>query len=54
MIDKKIKENMDLAEFLKKNCEYVSDEEQKELEELLAGIDMDDLEGVELKVEDII
>ncbi len=35
-------EKQDLAEFLKKNCSYVEDSEQKEIDEILKQIDDND------------
>lgn len=48
----KQEENMSLLEYLNKTCEYVSNEEQKEIDSL--NIDFDDLSGEELKLEDVL
>ena len=47
------REEMDLAEYIRNNCEFVSDEEEKEIMELLKSVDPED-EGVELTLEDIL
>ena len=47
-------EDISLVEYIKKNCEYVSDEEEKELLHWLDQSDFDSFEGSELSLEQII
>ena len=53
-----VQEKIDLNEYLKQNCDFVSEEEQKELEswikELKSNTDYDSNEGQEVTLEDII
>lgn len=43
---------LSLVEFINKNCEYVSDEEQREIGEL--NLDFDDVSGKELRLNDFL
>ncbi len=45
-------EQMSLNEYLQKNCEKVSLQEQKEIDAL--GLDFDDISGKELKLSDVL
>jgi TRAP-type C4-dicarboxylate transport system substrate-binding protein len=47
------REKVDLAEYIRKNCEFVNEEEENEIMELLKDVDPND-EGVELTLEDIL
>ena len=47
-------EDISLSEYIKKNCSYVSDEEEKELLDWLNESDLDSDEGSELTLEQII
>ena len=47
------REKTDLAEYIRKNCEFVNEEEENEIMELLKDVDPND-EGVELTLEDIL
>ena len=47
-------EDISLVEYIKKNCGYVSDEEEKELLSCLDESDLNPNEGSELTVEQII
>ncbi len=48
----KQEEEMNLLEYLNKTCEYVSEEEQKEIDSL--NINFDDLSGEELRIENVL
>ena len=47
-------EDISLVEYIKKNCGYVSDEEEKELLSWIDEPDLDPNEGSELTIEQII
>ena len=47
-------EDISLVEYIKKNCGYVSDEEEKELLSWIDESDLDPNEGSELTIEQII
>ena len=47
-------EDISLVEYIKKNCGYVSDEEEKELVSWIDESDLDPNEGSELTIEQII
>ena len=55
-----VQESMDLSEYLKKNCDFVSEEEQKDLDNWIKELknnsdsDYDSDEGQEITLEDII
>lgn len=46
------KEELSLAEFLNKNCEYVSKEEQTEIDAM--NIDYSDLDGEEININELL
>lgn len=48
----KQKEELSLAEFLNKNCDYVSKEEQAEIDDM--NIDYNDLNGEEININDLL
>jgi len=54
-MNKRIREqkDMDLLEYINKNCGYISCEEELEIIKILEGLDSEDV-GVELSIEDIL
>ena len=47
-------ENLSLKEYLDKYCEKVDEEEQKELDELMKNINLEEDEGSEITLEDFL
>lgn len=47
-------EKQDLATFLKNNCEYVDEEEQKEFEKIMAELKNDTSEGREISLDELL
>lgn len=47
-------EKQDLATFLKNNCEYVDDEEQKEFENIMEELKADNSEGREISLNELL
>lgn len=47
-------EKQDLATFLKNNCEYVDENEQKEIENIMAELKNDTSEGREISLDELL